>query len=167
MSVVRTRAVDLRASGGKSGDRSKVLTDASRPRPSRAPHGKDGALDSPRVLLAESDRAARGLLLPWLSELSTEIEEVVDGSALERALLSGSRYQLVIAGARLPEPSALQVLARVRRQGIRTPFIVVTSVHGNMLRIFMSDSEGTVLSSRVVDGNNLASLITGIIDQGR
>ena len=144
-----------------------MLTDASRPRPSRFPRGKGGALDSPRMLLAESDRAARGLLLPWLSGLPTEIEEVVDGDALERALLSGVRYQLVIASARLPEPSALQVLARVRRQGIRTPFIVVTSVHGNMLRIFMRDTEGTALSSRMVDGNNLASLISGIIGQPR
>ena len=90
-----------------------------------------------------------------------------DGNQLEKALLSGARYHLVIASARLPEPSALQVLARVRRNGVATPFIVVTSVHGNMLRIFMSDSEGTVLSSRMVDGQNLASLITGMIENQR
>lgn len=148
-------------------DRGKVLTLESRPHSSRAPIRRDGRQVTPRLLLAEADRTARGLLLPWLGDLGAEIVEARDGDSLEQTLLAGPRFHLVIASARLPEPSALQVLARVRRQGVTTPFIVVTSVHGNMLRIFMSDSEGTVLSSRMVDGHNLASLITGMIDNQR
>lgn len=167
MAFARTRPPELNAQGDNDNDRSKVLTRESRPRSMRAPKGTGDALAAPRLLLAEADRAARGLLLPWLSELGSEIEEVRDGDQLEKALLSGTRYHLVIASARLPEPSPLQVLARVRRGGVTTPFIIVTSVHGNMLRIFMSDSEGTVLSSRMVDGQNLASLITGIIANQR
>jgi len=160
MRSARLRSVELYAQNGDSGvDRRRVLTADSRPLSSRAPL-RDGVARAPRLLLAESDRPARALLLPWLEGLSAEIEEAHDGSSLEAKLVAGPRYHLVIASARLPEPSALQVLARVRRKGITTPFIVITSVHGNMLRIFMSDSEGTVLSSRMVDGHNLASLIT-------
>ncbi|MBK7578607.1 MAG: response regulator [Myxococcales bacterium] len=121
-----------------------------------------------RLLLAEADRTTRELLLPWLGDLDAEIAEARDGGTLETLLLSGGSFQLVIAGARLPGPSTLQVLARVRRQGVTTPFIVVTSVHGNMLRIFMSNSgDGTVLSSRMVDGHNLASLICEMIESSR
>jgi CheY-like chemotaxis protein len=168
MPRARLRVTEIYAQDGRAPDnRGKVLTLESRPHSSRAPTTRDGTSRAPRLLLAESDRAARGLLLPWLSELSAEIEEAHDGHSLEHALLAGGRFHLVIASARLPEPSALQVLARVRRQGVTTPFIVVTSVHGNMLRIFMSDSEGTVLSSRMVDGHNLASLICGMIDTQR
>ena len=167
MSLARTRPLELYAQADGDADRSKVLTPESRPRSIRGPRGTGDSRAAPRLLRAEADRAARGLLLPWLSELGTDIEEVRDGNQLEKALLSGARYHLVIASARLPEPSALQVLARVRRNGVTTPFIVVTSVHGNMLRIFMSDSEGTVLSSRMVDGQNLASLIAGMIENQR
>jgi DNA-binding response OmpR family regulator len=117
----------------------------------------------PRILLAESDRATRALLVPVLNGLAGEIIEAKDGDGLERALVSGPRYHLVIASARLPEPSALQVLARVRRHGITTPFIVVTSLHGQMLRVFMSETDGTVLSSRMLDAENLVSAVSDMI----
>lgn len=147
--------------------RGKSLGPSSGAGSSQPPVSKDRPTVASRLLLAEGDKNARALLLPWLGGLSAGIEECKDGGALESALLSGSRYHLVIASARLPEPSALQVLARVRRAGVTTPFIVVTSVHGNMLRIFMSDSEGTVLSSRMVDGHNFVSLVQGMIDAQR
>lgn len=168
MPRARLQAMEVLAQDGRApDDRGKVLTLESRPHSSRAPIKRDGTATAPRLLLAEADKVARALLLPWLSGLSAEIEEARDGDALERALVTGPRFHLVIASARLPEPSALQVLARVRRQGVTTPFIVVTSVHGNMLRIFMSDSEGTVLSSRMVDGHNLATLICDMIESQR
>jgi DNA-binding response OmpR family regulator len=100
--------------------------------------------------------------------LATELHEALDGNALERALTESGPYQLVVASARLPEPSALQVLARVRRAGIRTPFIVVASLstHERRMRVFVSDAEGTVLSSRVLDDENLAVLVTRLIEDG-
>lgn len=119
-----------------------------------------------RILLADPEAGNREVFWQQLSTLG-EVIEAKDGNGLEDALLSRGPFQLVVANAKLPEPSALQVLARVRRAGIRTPFIVVSSVHQNHLRVFVSDSEGTVLSSRMVDANNLTVLLTDLIDASR
>jgi len=162
------RAYDLGAVATKDGagdppSRPRVSHPSARPFPTWSSRARGEGLDAPNLLLADADPAMREVLLPWLGNFADRIEQATDGTALERALLSGTRYHLVIANARLPEPSALQVLARVRRQGVATPFIVVTSIHGNMLRVFVSDSEGTVLSSRMLDGPNLSSLITNML----
>jgi hypothetical protein len=45
--------------------------------------------------------------------------------------------------------------------------VVVTSIHQCLLRVFVSDAEGTVLSSRVVDGDNLRTLASNLIEAGR
>lgn len=119
-----------------------------------------------RILLANPDPGSREVFWERLSTIG-EVIEAKDGNALEDALLSRGPFQLVVANAKLPEPSALQVLARIRRVGIRTPFIVVSSVHQNHLRVFVSDSEGTVLSSRMVDSNNLNVLVTDLIEASR
>lgn len=119
-----------------------------------------------RILLADGDKGNRELFWDRLSSLG-DVVEAKDGAALEEALLSRGPFQLVVANAKLPEPSALQVLARIRRAGIRTPFIVVSSVHQNHLRVFVSDSEGTVLSSRMVDSNNLTVLLSDLIEASR
>lgn len=117
-----------------------------------------------RILLADADAANRAKLRPRLAALATEVYESSSGAALEAALLEGGPFNVVVASARLPEPSALQVLARVRRQGLRTPFIVVTSVHGGLMRCFVSDTEGTVLSSRMLDQDNLSTLISTMLE---
>jgi CheY-like chemotaxis protein len=117
-----------------------------------------------RILLADADSQNRESLRSRLSPLASELCEATSGDELEKALMGDGPFHCVLASARLPEPSALQVLARVRRHGVRTPFIVVTSVHGNLLRIFVSDAEGTVLSSRMVDGGNLSMLVASLIE---
>ena len=118
-----------------------------------------------RILLADADSASRAKLRPRLAALATEVHESSSGQSLESALLEGGPFNVVVASARLPEPSALQVLARVRRHGLRTPFIVVTSVHGGLMRCFVSDTEGTVLSSRMLDHDNLSTLISEMLDE--
>lgn len=138
---------------------------ASRPRTLGASGSKTATGVAPtRILLADADPASRSRLRPRLAALCAEVHESSSGAALEAALLEGGPYNVVVASARLPEPSALQVLARVRRHGLRTPFIVVTSVHGGLMRCFVSDTEGTVLSSRMLDHENLSTLISGMLE---
>jgi len=138
---------------------------STRPRSNRPDGiGPDG-MPVTRILLADADAQNRARLRPRLAALATEVYESSSGSALEAALLEGGPFNVVVASARLPEPSALQVLARVRRHGLRTPFIVVTSVHGGLMRCFVSDTEGTVLSSRMLDPDNLSTLISSMLEE--
>ncbi len=101
-----------------------------------------------------------------LRDLSADVDETDSGQHLEDLLRGSGPFDLVITDAQLPVRSGLQVLARCRTDGVRTPFIVIQSVHQLLLRVFVSDAEGTVLSSRMVDGDNLASLAGNLIEQG-
>ncbi len=107
----------------------------------------------------------RERLRPVLRRLDADIAEADTGDRLEHLLRHEGPFDLVVANAQLPSLSGLQVLARSRSDGIQTPFIVVTSVHGLLLRIFVSDTTGTVLSSRVVDPDNLAVLAENLMKQ--
>lgn len=137
---------------------------ARRTRSSDGPGGS--AKKRPRILLADSDPSNHERFWIRLAALG-EVTEAKNGNEIEDALIARGPFHVVVASAKLPEPSALQVLARVRRVGIKTPFIVVSSVHQNHLRVFVSDTEGTILSSRMVDANNLAMLVTSLIDATR
>jgi DNA-binding NtrC family response regulator len=151
-------------------ERTVFSSDGSNPPSARRVRTSDGPGGSvkprPRILLADPDPQNHERFWTRLA-LMAELTTAKDGSEIEDALISRGPFQLVVASAKLPEPSALQVLARVRRVGIKTPFIVVSSVHQNHLRVFVSDTEGTVLSSRMVDADNLTMLVTGLIESGR
>jgi CheY-like chemotaxis protein len=120
----------------------------------------------PRILLADRDAAVRNQIKPILRGLHAEVSETDSGEHLEAILRQEGPFDLVITNAQLPTQSGLQVLARCRAVGVRTPFIVITSVHQLLLRVFVSDAEGTVLSSRMVDGDNLATLAENLIENG-
>lgn len=120
----------------------------------------------PRILLADRDPVVRSQIKPILHALRADVSEAESGQHLEDLLRDQGPFDLVITNAQLPVRSGLQVLARCRADGVRTPFIVVTSVHQLLLRVFVSDAEGTVLSSRMVDGDNLATLAGSLIERG-
>jgi len=121
----------------------------------------------PKIVIAEADPGMRDWLGPVLAPLGAEIHEARDGNELERMIEQAGPFDLVITSSQLPVQSGLQVLARARGRGVSTPFVVVTSIHQCLLRVFVSDAEGTVLSSRVVDGDNLRTLASNLIEAGR
>ena len=135
----------------------------SAPRSGPAPRRSYQAARPRRILIADSDAAVRAWLLPALQPLCTQVVEARTGVELEQKL-AGATFDLVVAGARLPAPSGIAVLAKVRAAGGTTPFIVVTSYLENRVCIFVSDAEGTVLSSRVVDAENLAQVAGRLLD---
>jgi CheY-like chemotaxis protein len=116
-----------------------------------------------RILLAEADEKVRDWLRRPLSRLAGTVSEAGSGPELEALLLEEGPFDLVITNAQLPVQSGLQVLARLRARGETTPFIVVTSIHASLLRVFVSDAEGTVLSSRMVDPQNLVALASSLM----
>jgi len=59
------------------------------------------------------------------------------------------------------------VLAKARSGGSRASFIVYTSLDGTWLRVFVSDVDNTVLSSRVVSLEGLAHLAGGLLEMNR
>jgi CheY-like chemotaxis protein len=121
----------------------------------------------PKIVIAEADANMRAWLGPVLAPLGARILEAKDGVELEQLLERQGPFDLVITSSQLPLQSGLSVLARVRGRGVLTPFVVVTSVHQFLLRVFVSDAEGTVLSSRVVDGDNLRTLASNLIEAAR
>ncbi len=121
----------------------------------------------PKIAIAEADAKMRAWLGPVLLPLGADLHEARDGHELEALLERKGPFDLVITSSQLPAQSGLSVLARARARGVSTPFVVVTSIHQFLLRVYVSDAEGTVLSSRVVDGDNLRTLASNLIEAGR
>jgi DNA-binding response OmpR family regulator len=125
-----------------------------------------GSTGRVRVALADHDAEVRG----WLSKTLTRLADVVEaehGIELERTLRDAGPFDLVVTRANLPVQTGLSVLARCRAGGDATPFVVITSVQRKSLTVFVSDAEGTVLSSRVVDSDNLLALALSLIERAR
>ncbi|HVW27177.1 MAG TPA: hypothetical protein VHC69_17545 [Polyangiaceae bacterium] len=117
------------------------------------------------VLLADTSPDARSLLEGALAPLGPQsVTHVGEGDDLERQFFEEGPYDLVVSRALLGARSALQVVARARALGRRASFIVYSSLDGPWLRVFVSDSEGTVLSSRVVSLDGLAHLAEGMLE---
>lgn len=116
-----------------------------------------------RIVLAEADEKIRDWLRRPLARLTGNVREATTGVELEALLREDGPFDLVITSSQLPGQSGLQVLARLRARGESTPFIVVTSIHESLMRVFVSDAEGTVLSSRMVDPQNLVALASSLM----
>jgi CheY-like chemotaxis protein len=140
------------------------VPDGSGPLSSGRPSGR--APRKVRIALAEADPKVREWLRQPLARLNAHVSEAESGPTLEALLQDEGPFDLVITDAQLPGGrSGLQVLARLRASGQTTPFIVVTSIQQSMLRVFISDAEGTVLSSRVVDPQNLVALASSLLQR--
>ncbi len=111
-----------------------------------------------RILLAISDAPLLERVREALADTDAEQVALTPGAELVDALLNRGPFQLVLASAQLGRESSLQSLARVRQAGNDTPFLVIGQNQGETLRVFVSDGEGVVLSSRVLNGENLARL---------
>lgn len=119
-----------------------------------------------RLVIGDADPSVLQWLRGVLTPLGAEVVEVGSGTELELHLASNPA-DLVITNSQLPSGTGLQALARARASGDTTPFIVYTSLQKELLRVFVSDASGTVLSSRVVDSENLVALAEGMLNQRR
>jgi len=63
-----------------------------------------------------------------------------------------------VSAAELPDKTGLCVIADARRMGITAPFVVVVAAYYPRLRVLVSQTGGNVLSSRMLDQNNLVAL---------
>jgi DNA-binding NarL/FixJ family response regulator len=90
-----------------------------------------------------------------------------DGDALEQTFFDDGPFDLVVCRALLGARSGLQVLAKARSEGKRASFIVYSSLDTAWLRVFVSDAQHTVLSSRVVSLDGLSELARGMVESQR
>lgn len=115
-------------------------------------------LGAPETAQSELRRALQGI-----ADVVVECRRADD---VERHAIA-TPIDVAVCFAQLEGGSTLQVLARLRGEGHRLPFVVVTAQHGRVFRVMVSDSSGTVLSSRVLDPQNLGILVAGLVESHR
>lgn len=129
------------------------------PRVARAPYS---------VLIADTSAESRTTLEHALASLGPQkVVHAENGDELERMFFDEGPHDLVVCRALLGARSGLQVLARARTAGKRASFIVYSSLDGPWLRVFVSNGENTVLSSRVVSLEGVAQLAAGMVETAR
>jgi CheY-like chemotaxis protein len=115
------------------------------------------------LLLAVASEEVTFALSPIIRALDAAVVQVADGAALERALRSRGHFDLVLSDARLPGGTGLGVLAGLRRSGHLTPFVIVQSVHQQLVRVAIGGGTSGVLSSRVVNELALVELVEELL----
>ncbi|MBF6554943.1 MAG: response regulator transcription factor [Acidimicrobiales bacterium] len=79
-----------------------------------------------RVLVAEDDHALRSVLERGLREHGYAVDTVADGT-VALSYLSSYRYEVVVLDWRMPGHTGIEVLGKMRRQGNRTPVLMLTA----------------------------------------
>ncbi len=80
----------------------------------------------PRALIADDEVSIRFVLRETLTELGFDVEEASDGHAA-LAALSARSFQLAFLDIRMPGPSGLELLDRVRSTGNDTAIVIITA----------------------------------------
>jgi two-component system copper resistance phosphate regulon response regulator CusR len=79
-----------------------------------------------RVLVAEDDAALRAVLDRGLRENGYVVDAVPDGDAAGLFLRTYD-YEVAIIDWRMPGATGLEVIERLRRQGVKTPVLMLTA----------------------------------------
>jgi two-component system, OmpR family, response regulator QseB len=86
----------------------------------------DTVAATPRILLVEDDAELRTLLQRLLAGEGYRVDAVGDGQAgLHRALVD--RYDVMVVDRGLPAIDGLDLIVRLRNQGITTPVMILTA----------------------------------------
>jgi DNA-binding response OmpR family regulator len=91
-------------------------------------HGSVLITGAAHILLAEDDAEFRSLLALVLAGDGYAVEQVSDGAAMLKRVGERGALDLIIADIRMPGPSGLDVVSRLRRRGNRIPVIMVTAL---------------------------------------
>jgi CheY-like chemotaxis protein len=116
-----------------------------------------------RILLAATSDSVVSAFLPIIRALDAAVVKVDDGAALERALSRRGPFGLVLSDAFLPGSTGLGVLASQRRSGHRPPFIIVQSIHEQLVRVVVGGGSRGILATRVVNDMALIELAEDLL----
>jgi len=115
-----------------------------------------------RILLAEDDGLLGDGLRAGLRQLGFQVDWVRDGEAAERELRV-QPYQAAVLDLGLPRKDGLDVLAAIRRAGIKTPVLVLTARDAVPDRIRGLDLGADDYVVKPVDLHELAARLRALV----
>ncbi len=115
-----------------------------------------------RILLAEDDPLLGDGLRAGLRQLGFQVDWVRNGDAAERELRD-QPYAAAVLDLGLPQKDGMEVLAAVRRAGIRLPVLVLTARDGVTDRIRGLDVGADDYVVKPVDLNELAARLRALV----
>ena len=111
----------------------------------------------PRVLLAEDDASARGVLAKALRDLGLDVTEAGDGGRLLVAIGASYReghdrdeFDLIVTDVQMPVASGIDIVKNLRRAGWKAPVIIVTAWPTPKVQEAVADY-GAVLMQKPID----------------
>lgn len=84
-------------------------------------------MEKAKILVIEDDLAFGTMIQTWLRKKGFTAEKVSTVGAAETLILEEALPDLILSDLRLPDHDGLYLLDKLRKQGISTPFIVMTS----------------------------------------
>ncbi|ABM36849.1 response regulator [Polaromonas naphthalenivorans] len=115
-----------------------------------------------RILLAEDDSLLGDGLRAGLRQLGFQVDWVRDGEAAERELRA-QPYEAAVLDLGLPRKDGLDVLAAVRRSGVKTPVLVLTARDAVPERIRGLDAGADDYVVKPVDLHELAARLRALV----
>ena len=115
-----------------------------------------------RILLAEDDGLLGDGLRAGLRQLGFQVDWVRDGEAAERELRA-QPYEAAVLDLGLPRKDGLDVLAAIRRAGIKTPVLVLTARDAVPDRIRGLDLGADDYVVKPVDLHELAARLRALV----
>ena len=115
-----------------------------------------------RILLAEDDSLLGDGLRAGLRQLGFQVDWVRDGEAAERELRA-QPYEAAVLDLGLPRKDGLDVLAAIRRAGIKTPVLVLTARDAVPDRIRGLDLGADDYVLKPVDLHELAARLRALV----
>ena len=115
-----------------------------------------------RILLAEDDSLLGDGLRAGLRQLGFQVDWVRDGEAAERELRA-QPYEAAVLDLGLPRKDGLDVLAAIRRAGIKTPVLVLTARDAVPDRIRGLDLGADDYMVKPVDLHELAARLRALV----
>jgi CheY-like chemotaxis protein len=120
----------------------------------------------PLIFLAEDDAELRDLLARRLRRIGFDVIELRNGLELIEQLESAPDLDppdLVISDQRMPGPSGLEVLERVRTRDASTPFVLITAFGSPELHAEARRRGAVAVFDKPFELDDLCALVRGLL----